>query len=364
MGLINCGIQVRNRTKIISGCILFFVLATLAGCMKYVPAGGEEFDTGLDGMSVTGLGLIIANEGNFMYGNASLSWYDPVSRKVENEVFARANGMNLGDVAQSMTLRDGTVWIVVNNSGVIYAVDPASFREKGRITGFTSPRCIHFLNDDKAYVTQLWDSRIFIVNPRTRSVTGHIEIGSSSTEQMVQYDKYVFAACWSNGNRILVIDTETDEVCNEIEVGRQPSSMVIDKYDKIWVMTDGGYAGDETPALWRIDARTQSVEKRFALEEGGIASDLQLDGGGETLYYIDKSVWRMPVTAESIPAEPFLEYNGTIYYSLTIDPAGGEVYVADAIDYVQPGRIYRFSVSGELLDTFTVGITPGSFCWL
>jgi len=40
-----------------------------------------------------------------------------------------------------------------------------------------------------------------------------------------------------------------------------------------------------------------------------------------------------------------------------------EVYVADAIDYVQDGVILRYSPEGELLDEFYVGIIPGAFCW-
>ena len=40
----------------------------------------EDFNFG-------GRGLYIVNEGNFQYGNASLSFYNPDTRKVENEVF-------------------------------------------------------------------------------------------------------------------------------------------------------------------------------------------------------------------------------------------------------------------------------------
>ncbi len=52
-----------------------------------------------------------------------------------------------------------------------------------------------------------------------------------------------------------------------------------------------------------------------------------------------------------------------MFYGLTVNPVNSEVYVADAIDYVQPGVILRYSPEGELLDEFKVGIIPGAFCW-
>ena len=52
-----------------------------------------------------------------------------------------------------------------------------------------------------------------------------------------------------------------------------------------------------------------------------------------------------------------------MFYGLTINPVNGEIYVSDAVDYVQSGTVLRYSQDGELLDTFNVGINPGSFCW-
>ncbi len=348
--------------------LLLLLPLLLAGCIDYDPIPEEDFDP-VD--VAEGNGLFITNEGNFMYGNASLSFYNTETKEIENEIFARANGMKLGDVAQSMEIRNGIGWVVVNNSGVIFAIDINTFKEVGRITGFTSPRYIHFLSDEKAYVTQIWDPRVYIINPKKFEITGYIETDmdfkSGSTEQMVQYDKYVFTNCWSYQNRILKIDTETDKVVDELTIGIQPTSLVMDKYNKMWTITDGGYEGSpyghEAPSLYCIDAETFTVDRQFKFKFGDWPSEVQLNGTRDTVYWLNRDVWCMDVTANRVPVKPFLPYKNTLFYGLTINPVNSEVYIADAIDYVQPGVILRYSQQGELLDEFKVGIIPGAFCW-
>lgn len=329
----------------------------------------EEEDLG---SALNGEGVFILCEGNFQYGNASLSYYNPEKQSVENEVFIRANGMRLGDTAQSVTIRDGLAWIVVNNSHVVFAIDIRTGREAGRITGMTSPRHIHFVSDTKAYVSQLWDNRIFIVNPQTFSITGWIvcpdmEAESGSTEQMVQDGRFVYVCCWSYQRRILRIDTETDEVTGSIEAGIQPVSLVKDCNGRLWTLTDGGHKGSpdgcETPALHRISTEPFAVEKTFTFQPGSAPSELQLNAAGDTLFWIDGGILRMPVTAEEIPESPFISARGTKYYGLTVSPLNGDVYVADAIDYQQAGMVYRYTARGLLKDSFLVGVIPGAFCW-
>ena len=341
------------------------LIAGATACMKWEYGVQEE-------IALPAHGLFITNEGNFQYGNATLSFYDPVSKHVENELFYRANAMKLGDVAQSMVIRNGIGWVVVNNSHVIFAIDINTGKEIGRIVNLTSPRYIHFLSDEKAYVTQIWDNRIFIVNPSSFSITGYIEcpdmtMEQGSTEQMVQVGKYVYTNCWSYQNRILKIDTETDKVVAELEVGIQPTSLVLDKNNKIWTVTDGGYSGSpygyEAPSLYKIDPVTFTIEKRFRFSLGDWPSEVQLNGDGSKLYWINDDIWEMDVDKGTLPSKPFIAAKGTIYYGLTVDPVKGDVYVADAIDYQQQGQILRYSKEGELLDTFYVGIIPGAFCW-
>ncbi|MBE6196012.1 MAG: YncE family protein [Rikenellaceae bacterium] len=316
-------------------------------------------------------GLFIANEGNYMAGNASLSYYDPGTQSVENEVFLRANGHLLGDTAQSMTLFDGKLWICSNNSGVIFAIDPTTFKEVGRIT-LPGPRYVYFMSSTKGYVTQLWDNRIAIINPSTYTITGYIETGmnaaEASTEQLVKWGDYLFVNCWSYQKSILKIDTRTDEVVGSLEVGIQPESVMIDKNGKLWTMTDGGGwegnpIGYEAPAIVRIDPESFSVEQRFELKKGDFPTELQLNATGDTLYWLNGGVWRMSVHATELPAEALLSSGLSSSYSLTLNPKNEDIYVGDAIDYAQNGMIFRYSATGDLLDSFGVGICPGTFCW-
>lgn len=318
-------------------------------------------------------GLFITCEGNFQYGNATLSYYDPATCSVQNEVFYRANGMKLGDVAESMVMHGGRGWIVVNNSHVVFAIDPQDFRETGRITGLTSPRYIHFVDDTKAYITQLWDNRIFIVDPRRYAITGYITVPgmaaeSGSTEQMVKWGDYVLCNCWSYQNRIIKIDTRTDEVVAELNVGVQPRSIAIDNRGLLWVLTDGGFddnpLGHERPSLLCVEPGSMTIRLRFRFDIDDTPSRLATNAAADTIYWINRDVWRMPSDATELPATPFIrEPERGRYYSLTVSPYNGDLYVADAIDYQQPARIYRYNSSGDLVDMFNTGITPSSFCW-
>lgn len=343
--------------------LLFGTLSGFVSCMKYGPLSEEPVET-----SPAGDGLFILSEGNFMYGNASLSYYIPSRNRVINSVFERANGIPLGDVAQSMTIRGGRGYVVVNNSGVVFVIDTETYRVLGTVTGLVSPRYIHFVSDTKAYITDLYAARIAILDPRTLQITGYIPLpGHPSAEQMVQWGGEAFVNCWSYDNKLLVIDAATDRLVDSVTVGRQPRSLALDRHGKLWTATDGGLEGTpfghEEPALWRIDAATRHIERRFDLPGSAVPSVVTTNGARDTLYYIDGGVWQMPVMDEALPATPFVAQGRTIFYGLAVDPRTSEVYVADAIDYVQPGVVYRLTPQGVPVDTLRVGITPGAFCF-
>ncbi|MDE7126173.1 MAG: YncE family protein, partial [Muribaculaceae bacterium] len=142
---------------------------------------------------------------------------------------------------------------------------------------------------------------------------------------------------------------------------------VLDRYNKLWVLNDGGYPGNpvgyEAPTLCRIDAETFVIERVFRFRLGDTPAKLQLNGSKDMLYWINDDVWQMDVTSERLPVRPLLDSRGTKYYGLTVNPVNSEVYVADAIDYQQQGIIYRYTPQGSLISEFYVGVSPAGFCW-
>lgn len=332
--------------------------------MKFGPVPEEEFH--YPSVPGGGDGVFIICEGNFMYGNATLSYYVPSSGELQNEVFARANGMKLGDVAQSMSIYDGIGYIVVNNSGIIFGIDPETFSIRKVIRGVGSPRYMHF-RDGKAYVTSLYEPRITVLDMATATVAGYVETpGHTSTEQMVSFGDTLFVSCWSYDDTVLVVDMRTNKIVDEMELRSQPRYMAADAFGKLWVLTDGG-AGEgqslQPPALYRIDAASRKIEREFVFRSGDSPKGLCTDGSGETVYFLNGDVWRMDAKSDELPQKPFLRAVNTIYYALGVDPCKGDVYVGDAIDYQQQGVVYRFSDDGRGMDTLRVGIIPAAFCF-
>ncbi|MCB8994148.1 MAG: YncE family protein [Bacteroidales bacterium] len=331
---------------------------------------------------LAGRGVLVLNEGNFMYGNSSLSYYNSRENEVLNDVFYRQNGIPLGDVAQSASLFDGELFIVLNNSGKIAVVNfgkyPAlkAFEFIHKISGLQSPRYISFIDSTKAYVSDLYARGISIIDPATYSVYDKISLANNTpdfyqhpTEQIIQFENEVFTNCYSFDDKILVINSLTDKLIDSITVLQQPNSMVLDRFGKLWVICDGGFQGsafgNSEAGLIRIDAGTHTVEKIFILPSDSWPSKLCINGGADTLYFINGDVWRMPVTAKELPDQSFIsagsEKGGKLFYGLGVDPVSSEVYVSDAIDHTQNGVVYRFRPDGSSVDTFRVGIIPGFF---
>jgi YVTN family beta-propeller protein len=318
-------------------------------------------------------GVLIINEGTFTYANSSLTFYDPWTDTVENYVFLNANGATLGDVGQSMCVLDGQLYIVVNNSNLIYKANAYNFKcdlnGAYMMTGFFSPRFMHPVSSTKAYVSDIIGTELWIINPQTMTHTGSIPMGKS-TETMVQVDNELYVTNWSKyyvqdmeNNTVQVVDLENDTKIADITVGVEPNGMVVDRNGKVWVLCEGAIWTEdaEDPTLWRIDPETKQAECMVTFDKNNYDNprELAIDPSGTLLYYFrNGDVHRVSIDSPTVEDSFLIPSEGRLFYKIAVDPWEGDVYVTDARNYVMEGAVYRYSDEGDLKYTFDAGIIP------
>mgnify|MGYP000846748956 CR=1 FL=1 len=304
-----------------------------------------------------GEGFFILNEGNYLAGNGTVSFYSMETREIYNDLFGTVNGRGLGDIPSFIAADGNSGYIVVNNSGTIESVDLRTMESLGTFTGLNSPRQM-VIYQGRGYVSSLQDTRITVIDLDLKEVTGSIDIGVTSEALAVAGGK-LFSANWSGGSTITVTDLASEEVIRTITVGLEPESMAVDRNGKLWVLCTGGWQGEEIPRIVRIN--TSNLEKEAELSFRTVndnPSSLTCNAAGDTLYYLDEGVRRMPVTASTLPSEAYIPSGSRLFYKLMACP-GGKVAVTDAIDYQQKGDLLVFSSNGDLYDSGQAGIIPG-----
>lgn len=344
---------------------MFLFFLVIISCSKdddfgEVYGGGKDYSQGN--------GVFVVNEGNFGHGNASLSYLNIDSLKMEQNIFSSVNGRPLGDVAHSMQIINNEAWIVVNNSARIQVASLADMQSVNTITGLTSPRFILPVSGNKAYVSDFYDSKISVLDLENKKILRSIDLGRSS-EQMIMAGDFVFVAFWSNyafpakvNNQLMVISKTSGQLIDSITVGREPNSMVADKNGKLWVLCSGGFMNEEKPSLWCIDPENMQVEKTFHFPETHSSpSAMCRNADRDTLFFLNNGVFSMPVDSDALPENPLIEETEGLFYALGIHPESSQIYLSDAVDYQQRGLVFRYSADGHLIDSYRAGIIPGKF---
>jgi YVTN family beta-propeller protein len=341
------------KTSIHSVFLLASFVLIFSSCKRDQPVTPVN-----NGTAVTpGMGAFVVDEGNYLGGNAKISFFKFSDASVTEDMFQPINIRPLGDVGQSMTLINGKEYIVVNNSGKIEVVNPSNCFATNTITGFTSPRYILPVSATKAYVSDLFANAISIVNLSSNTRSGSVPFPAES-EAMVMANGEVFVSSTSS-DKVYVMNPNTDAVTDSIAVAKGGNSMVIDNNGKLWVLCYGDYFTSAAGGLFRINTSTHLVEQSFPFTTAESPTRLCSNTTGDTLYYLDYGVMRMASNAVTLPASAFIPQSTQNFYGLGIRP-NGEIFVADAVDFSQRGHLLQYAPSGTLLNNVTVGVIPGT----
>lgn len=315
--------------------------------------------------------VFVLNEGNWGVSNSSLSLYDPFTESVTANFFGNANNdALLGDVPTSVTLIENRAYITISNSGKVYVINPTTGILVEKIIDLNSPRHVVYVGDNKIYISNLYSNHIDIYNILTKQIVGKIELPAGAfAEQMVYLDGCIYANCWSYGKQIIKINISTGKVVGSVEVGVQPMTIALDKNNNLWTMTDGGYEGNptgyENPKLVCLDANLNIVKSiEVPRDPKAVMHKMAMAHLGEYVYFTNSKLYRLSVADNTLPTEAFVDLSSNNVYGLAVDPISKEVYVSDAVDFVQNGTVMRYAKDGRLIHKFQVGINPGNISFV
>jgi hypothetical protein len=321
--------------------------------------------------------IIVINEGGFGHGNADLSVYNPSTKTVFNNVFSQENGFAMGDVAQSLYLIGDTAFIVMNNSQkVVIAKASQNFKYISSISlPNSSPRYFLPVDSRRAYVTELYSNKIWVVDYRADTLIKSIPV-TGWTEQMVSWSGKIYveeattpSATYGTGSTsppvhaVLMIDPASDQIVNSVSLQSDPGSIALTGQNKLFVLSPQQTSPLLVSAsLYEIDMASFSIQHQFNYSPTRYPNYIRYSSVSNQLMYADSGgIFVMQPTDTIIPPNPFIVSQGWNIYGLNPDPVTGDIYISDAVDYQQASHIWRYSQTGVNLDHFNAGIISNGF---
>lgn len=348
---------------------LFFLLSLL-----FVVSSCSSDDSISGNNPVTGeysQGVFILNEGKFMTSNTADVSFLSNEGIIENDIYSGVNAESLGDTAQSIGMKDDKMYIVVNNSNHIKVVNRYTMELITTISSdIQSPRFITFHNG-YGYITN-WgdpsvatDDYIAVLGLNSNQVIQKISVAEGPEMMEVVGNKLYVAhkGGWGIGNTVSVIDLSSKSVISSITVADTPSGIKASG-NYLYVLCTGYESwSPEFPStqggLYKIDTTTNQIVSSLLFAEG--SHPTQLDKADSKLYFtVGANVYQMNESDNSLPQTPFISLSGVYnFYGFAVH--GDKIYISDPKDYNSNGQIYVYSILGEYLADYQVGIVPNGF---
>lgn len=350
-----------------------FVFAVLVSSMFFVSCSDDEVEFVEPPLGSYDNGAMILNQGGYGHGDASISYISNDISNHQNDIFSIVNpAIQLGDTGQDIGLYNDLAYIVLNVSNKIEIANRYTMKSIVAIKeGLNNPRFIAFTNG-KGYVTNWGDGNnpdddyIAVIDLTTNTVTSKIPV-IEGPEKIVVYDGNLYVAHiggYGYGNKISIINTSSNSVPTTINVGDVPNAMQI-KESTLWVSCAGKpyYADEETPGqINKINLANNDVIGTYVnTDKTKHISNLEIEGN-DAYFTIDAGIYKFDLNDTTLPSIPLFSLTNQGVYSVYSFAIQNEsIYVGDAGDYQNNGKVYLYSMTGLLQKSFSVGVVPAGF---
>lgn len=328
-------------------------------------------------------GMYILNEGGFNMNNASLDYLDFATGRYTLDTFALANPSigALGDVANDILVYGTKTYIAVNGSGLIEVIDTYSAKHIAKID---IPNCRRLCAANGVLYVSSYAGRVIDdqhqlgyvaqIDTTTLTVTETCEVGYQPEGLAVVDGKLYVANCGGYvgmnigeyDNRLSVIDLVSFTLTEHIEIAPNLQEIVVDSRQNLWISSYGNYA-DIASDLYCLNTQTKQVTAQGVPVTKMVSAQdtitILATTYDENWNSVTTFAQLATVNGTLLPLTLSLP-SSSMPNALGINPANGDIYVTDAKDYVNPGKVYCFQSNGNKKWELHTGIIPAHFAFV
>jgi len=301
-------------------------------------------------------------EGNFGQANATLWSFDENLSAIDGPLIWDTDTNPLGDVAQSLTLYDNKLYIIMNNSHTVRVLDLENgITPAGDIDmPGASPRFMAVQHSQERGFVSSWNlGGLLVIDLTTDEIIDTLSLGGLPEEMIIQGDKLYVSinlnSDWTANNQVIELDISTvmPSISRSFTVIDGPGSMVI-LNDTLYVTSIYYNASWESfTGTSSIDLATGTV---LSVDHGAYAnSTADIDLIDRTPYRVFGSSI-VPLNGDLTLAQTGLIGNVSNIYSFSVQ---NDKVVVGTSDFVAPDEIVVFAPDGSSEASFTLGALPG-----
>ena len=324
---------------------------------NYDCTGGCLNDIDNDGVcDENELFIFSLGEGNFQSSNSSLWYID------NNENVYEAPNNPLGDTGQSLYVHENKIFTIINGSGVIHMYNiNANGIEFDSIydTNFSGPRNM-VVYENKIFITEWYTNQIRVLDLNNQNQIALIAT-DGMPENLLEVNGKIYVTInmnldWSAGNSVIEIDPTTYTITNNFIVANNPQDIDVQDnniyisstyYDENW---------NSFHAMSKIDLNSGDVI--IYEDNSGLSFGPDINIINQKLFRVTSNgTAELNINNLAVIDEIIIDSIGNVY---SMDFLNEKFYFG-ITDFVGLNNVIETDFAGNFLNTYNVGVIPGSF---
>ena len=381
--------------------ILFYILALMlfTACRQdvmIVPM--EDIDTGGKTTKSDIIGMYLLNEGNMGSNKSTLDYLDlsgsDSTVHYYRNIYSKQNPsavMSLGDVGNDCQIYGSKLWMVINCSNKVEVARASDAVKLGKVD---IPNCRYVTFKDQyayisSYVGAVYSGSssplgcVYKVDTLSLQVVDSCTVGYQPEEMAIIGNLlYVANSGGYQGmtgqgyeSTVSVIDLESMQEIDKVEVAPNLHHLKADRYNQLWVSARGNYM-DKKSTIWWLEQDTNGKMKVGGYLNQPV-SDLCIVG--DSLYFYG-SQWSevtmtntvtygiIDIRTHKIVSNKLSDSNEIsniqMPYGIIVNPIHRDFYLMDAKNYVSSGELLHFLPDGTFDWKVNTGDIPAHAAFL